>query len=320
MGGPKASGAGRYYLEQLSADTGFYLHGSTPIATAQSPFQHIELFESPLYGRTLRIDGCFMTSERDEFFYHEPLIHLPATAHPAPRRALIVGGGDGGAAEELLKHDTIEHVVLAELDPVVVDFARRHLSGIHRGAFDDPRLALRIGDGKAFIETTGERFDQITLDLTDPFGPAQTLYTAEFYGACRRALNPGGVLSLHIQSPITRPRALRRIVRSLETAFPIVRPYLVYVPLYGMLWGMAMASDGTDPLALTEAEVDARIAARGLTALQLYNGATHRGMLALPNFVREILAVPDAPIHEGEDVDEVPDPASLPGLTVQPAA
>ncbi len=309
----------RYLAERLTPDFGFYLRHAQLLAQKQSPWQHIGVFDNPLFGRVMRIDGCFMTSERDEFFYHEPMIHLPALAHPGPRSALVVGGGDGGAVEELLKYPTMERVVLAELDADVVDLARQWLGNIHKGALDDPRMELRLGDARGLIESGTERFDQIVLDLTDPFGPALDLYTVEFYQACQRTLLPGGVLSLHMGSPIHLPGSMARIAASLQQAFPIVRPYLQYVPLYGTLWCMAMASDSTDPALLSSAEVDTRIAERGLQDLQLYNGATHQALLAQPNFVRELLARPAAPIYRGGALDEAIDPDSLPPIHISAA-
>ncbi len=290
--------------EALTPDFGFYLAASSRLAERHTPMQHIEILQTPRFGRVMRIDECFMTSERDEFFYHEPMVHLPAVSHGRPRSALVIGGGDGGTVEELLKHPDMARVVLVELDGDVIDMARTWLATIHRGAFFDRRLDLHIGDGHAYVMQGTERFDQIVLDLTDPFGPAVALYTAEFYAACRRLLNPGGVLSLHIQSPIHRGDTLARIVASVQSAFPIVRPYLQYVPLYGTLWGMAMASDRVDPLTLDAAEVDRRIADLRLTDLQLYNGATHHAMLAQPNYLRALLAVPARPIRDGEALDD----------------
>ncbi len=309
----------RYLAERLTPDFGFYLREAQLLAQKQSPWQHIEVFDNPLFGRVMRIDGCFMTSERDEFFYHEPMIHLPAIAHPGPRSALVVGGGDGGAVEELLKYPTMERVVLAELDADVVDLARTWLGKIHKGALDDPRMELRLGDARALIESGTERFDQIVLDLTDPFGPALDLYTVEFYQACQRTLLPGGVLSLHLGSPIHLPGSMARIAASLQQAFPIVRPYLQYVPLYGTLWCMAMASDSTDPTLLSATEVDARIAERGLQDLQLYNGAMHHALLAQPNFVRDLLAQPARPIYRGDTLDEAIDPDSIAPIHISAA-
>ncbi len=314
---PGATNEGDIQLvaEALASDFGFYLGASSLLAERRTPMQHIEILQTPRFGRVMRIDECFMTSERDEFFYHEPMVHLPAVSHGRPRSALVIGGGDGGTVEELLKHPDMARVVLVELDGDVVDMARTSLQTIHRGALDDPRLKVHIGDGHAYVMQGTERFDQIVLDLTDPFGPAVMLYTAEFYAACRRLLNPGGVLSLHIQSPIHRGDTLARIVASVQSAFPIVRPYLQYVPLYSTLWGMAMASDSVDPLALDAAEIDRRIAELRLTDLQLYNGATHHAMLAQPNYLRALLATPAAPIRAGDALD---DPSLNPAFNAAP--
>ena len=139
------------------------------------------------FGRLFRLDGHFMTSEKDEFFYHENLVHPAALTHPKPVRALIVGGGDGGSAEELLKHPSIESVTLAEIDASVVAISRTHLRSVHGGAFDDPRLTLRIGDGFAYVRSAADRYDLIVLDLTDPGGPSEALYTTDFYRACADA-------------------------------------------------------------------------------------------------------------------------------------
>jgi spermidine synthase len=286
----------RLVAEAVNRDYGFFIRAGAPIVDAHTRFQKIEVFDTPMFGRVLRLDNVFQTSERDEFFYHENLCHAAAISHPEPSRALVIGGGDGGAIEELLKHRTMRRVVLAELDEGVVEAAKQYLGAIHRGAFDDPRLEVRIGDGAAFVESGAEHFDQIVIDLTDASGPSLALYSREFYAACRRVLGAGGVLSLHCESPIAHPRTFSRIVKTLQAEFRIVRPCLVYVPLYGMLWGMAFASDTVDPVALSDAEVDRRVAERGLTHLQYYNGAMHRAGFCLPNFVRDLLAQPAAPL------------------------
>lgn len=291
-------------LEQLNEGFGFWVRATRSIAHVKSPFQDIELLETVKFGRALRIDDYFMTSDGDEFFYHENMIHIAGIAHPGPKRALIIGGGDGGAAEEYLKYKSMQEVVMAEIDEVVVDFCKQHLPEVHRGAFDDPRLKVLITDGKAYVENCKDQFDLMMLDLTDPFGPAEMLYRVEFLRECRRILGPKGVLSMHLGSPITRPNVFHRQISSLREVFKVVRPYLVYVPLYGTWWGMAAASDETDPLAIGEQEVDQRIAQRGIGDLKYYNGATHRGVFALPNFVRDIIAQPSKPISAATPMDE----------------
>ncbi len=292
-----------FAIVQLSPDFGFYLRTTELLAERHSPMQRIEIVQTPLFGRAMRIDGCFMTSERDEFFYHEPMVHLPAITHGNPQQALIIGGGDGGAAYNLLRYPQMQRVVLAELDGDVIDMARQWLPAVHRGAFDDPRLELQIGDGLHYVrQCPAATFDQIVLDLTDPFGPAVALYTRDFYRACKRILRPGGVLSLHIQSPIHLGDVMARIVASLRSEFAVVRPYLQYVPLYGTLWGMAVASEQADPLSLTADEVDARLARHGIDQLKLYNGSTHHALLSLPPFVQALLRQDARPIDVGEEL------------------
>jgi len=277
--------------EQLTPEWGFYIRPIRQLERFTSAFQAIEVHDTVPFGKLFRLDGHFMTSERDEFFYHENLVHLAALTHPRPESALIVGGGDGGSAEELLKHPSIRAVTLAEIDSAVVDVARRYLAAVHRGALDDPRLTLEIGDGFAYVRAATQRFDLIVLDLTDPGGPSELLYTADFYRACAMRLNPGGAMTLHIASPVAHPDRIRATLVGLREAFPLVTPYLTSIPLYGGLWMMACASTTLDPRSLSADDVDRRIAERGLTRLQYYNGDTHRAALALPNFVRALVGI-----------------------------
>jgi spermidine synthase len=242
------------------------------------------------FGRLDRLDGHFMASEKDEFFYHENLVHVAAICHPSPQRALIVGGGDGGSAEELLKHPSMAAVTLCELDAAVVDISRRYLQRVHGGALDDPRLTLEIADGFDYVKRATGPFDLIVLDLTDPGGPSMPLYTVDFYRACARLLGPGGAMTLHVASPVAHPGRIRDGLARLREAFPVVTPYLTPIPLYGGLWMMACAAAALDPREMSAADVDRRIADRGLAQLQYYNGDMHRAALALPNFVRDLVA------------------------------
>jgi spermidine synthase len=229
-----------------------------------------------------------MTSEREEFVYHETLIHPALTAHPAPKRVLIIGGGDGGAAEEALKHPSVDQVVLVELDGKVVDIAKEHFAAIHRGVFDNPRLKLLIEDGLKYLSETKEKFDHIALDLPDPIGPATALYEEAFFRDCKRALAPGGILTLHMGSPWSRPERVKLLYARLAKMFKIARPYTMFIPLYGCLWSMCACSDSTDVAATNAGEIDIRIGNRALSQLQYYNGATHQALFALPNFVRDL--------------------------------
>jgi spermidine synthase len=287
---PDRPDSDEFLFDWLNADAGVLFRRGRLVESVATPYQKLEVFETPLLGRMFRLDGCNMTSERDEFFYHENLVHPAVVTHKSPRSALVVGGGDGGSIEELLKHPTIERVVMAELDAEVVRVARSHFQSVHRGALDDSRLEIRIGDGFAILKETVEKFDVVLMDLTDPVGPAEALYTTDFYRAANRVLQPAGTLSLHLGSPFFHPERFATGMRRLSEVFAIVRPYFVHIPLYGANWGMACASQRTDPLALSAEEVDTRLVNRGIAGLQYFNGDMHRAGFALPNFVRELIA------------------------------
>lgn len=280
--------------EFLAEDAGYFVRGDRLLEAGRSAWQDYEVWETARFGRLFRLDGCFMTSERDEFHYHENLIHVAGIAHAGLRRALIIGGGDGGSAEELLKYPSVEKVVIAELDAKVVDIARRYFQAVHRGALDDPRVEIRIGDGMRYVHdeapAAGERYDLIVLDLTDPVGPAEALYSEAFFAACRALLTEGGALSLHIGTPVFQPERVQALVQRLRRVFARVRPYFLHIPLYGSLWGMATAADGLDPAAIDAAEIDRRIGERAISLLQHYNGAVHCAQFALPNHLRDLLA------------------------------
>ncbi len=283
-----ASTSEEWVQEKLTPSSAFSFRAKV-LQRQQTPFQKMEVLQSPTFGRMLRLDGRFMTSEKDEFFYHEALVHPAAIAHPAPKRALVIGGGDGGAVEELLKHRTIERVVLAELDEQVVEAARQHLQHIHRGAFDDPRLEVRIGDGMQLLADTDERFDLVLMDLTDPDTPAETLYTPEALHSMRRVLAPSGALVQHLGSPVFHPDQVRALARSLRQVFAHVHCYGLYIPLYGAYWGLAVASDTLQPASVVAALAAQRLAERGVGDLQFYNADLHPALFALPTYYRQLV-------------------------------
>jgi len=278
-------------FESLNDASGAYFTG-TLRERRVTPFQTIEVYDTPELGRLLRLDGCNMTSERDEFFYHENLVHPALCAHAAPRRALVIGGGDGGAAEEIVKHDTIEMLQLVELDAEVVEVAKEQFGAVHRGVFDDPRLALAIGDGGEWVRRpdAARHYDFIALDLTDPVGPAANLYTREFFADCRAALADGGALALHIGSPFAHPERVRASVAALRAVFTVVRPYFVHIPMYGSVWGFAVASMSLDAALPDAALVEARLAGRSVGERRYYNGAVHCALFALPEYVKPLVA------------------------------
>ncbi|MDO4591324.1 MAG: methyltransferase domain-containing protein, partial [Comamonadaceae bacterium] len=220
---------------------------------------------------------------------HECMSHPAAIAHPHPRSALIIGGGDGGLAEELLKHATMERVVLAELDEEVIKTSQAELEQVHRNVWSDARLQLQIGDGMAFIDQTEERFDLLVMDLTDPDTPAGSLYEAAALQRMQRVLAPGGALVLHLGSPIFHPEQVRSLSQTLRGLFQHVRCYGVYVPLYGAYWGMAVCSDTLDVKAVEAQTVHERLQTRGVQDLQYYNPEVHGALFALPNYYAKLV-------------------------------
>ncbi len=275
-------------FERLNDASGVYFEGNL-VERRQTPFQLLEVYETPELGLIFRLDGFNMTSERDEFFYHENLVHPAAAAHPDPKRALVIGGGDGGSSEELLKHSTLEVVHMAELDPEVIEVAKARFAKVHRGAFDNPRLKVTVGDGLAYLRETTARYDLVAMDLTDPVGPSVELYSAQTFALAKRAMAPGAALTLHMGSPISHPARVRETLDTLRQVFEKVTPYFVHIPLYGSTWGFACASDTLEPRCATPEAIDAVLAARGVGDLQYYNGETHRAVFALPNYVRALV-------------------------------
>jgi len=276
-------------IEPLNASIGFYVKASRRIGEWRTKYQKIAIYDTPHYGRVFRLDDYNMTSEREEFIYHENLMHPALTAHNAPKKVLIIGGGDGGSSEEALKHPSVEQVTLVEIDEDVITVAKEHFKAVHHNVFDNPRLRVIVDDGMRFVRDTQDKFDLIALDLNDPIGPAAALYSEDFFKQCREALTPEGALTLHIGSPTAQPQRVAELAQRLNHVFVIVRPCTVYIPLYGALWTLAVCSKQLDPKAISADEIDARIKARGLAQLQYYNGESHLGIFALPNFVHELV-------------------------------
>jgi spermidine synthase len=275
-------------FERLNDASGAYFD-ATLVERRRTPFQLLEVYETPELGRIFRLDGYNMTSERDEFFYHENLVHPSAVAHPDPKRALVIGGGDGGSSEELLKHSTLDGVHMAELDPDVIEISRAQFAKVHRNVFDNPRLKVTVGDGLAYLRGTAVRYDLVSMDLTDPIGPSAELYSPATFALAKRAMTGNGALTLHIGSPFSHPQRVRGTLANLRQVFAKVTPYFVHIPVYGSIWGFACASDVLDPRDLTPEAVERVIASRGIGDLQYYNGEVHRAMFALPNYIRELV-------------------------------
>jgi spermidine synthase len=281
-------------FDWLNAHSGYGYTATAKLADIQSPYQRVEVYDTQQFGKLFRLDGRLMTSEGDEFFYHECMTHPAALAHPNPESILVIGGGDGGSSEELFKHPGVKRIVMAELDPVVIDISKKWLGSIHKGAFSDPRLEVRIGDGFEYVKSTQERFDMIVLDLTDPDTPAFHLYSEEFFQMCQRILKPGGMLTLHLGSPVYQADTVRRNTANLRKVFRHVAPMSLFIPLYGSLWCLAVASDSIDPRSLSTDTIAQRTNDRRIGGLRYYYPGLHQALFTLPLFVQELTQPPSS--------------------------
>ena len=276
-----------FIFDWLNAHSGYGYTATEQLAEIQSPYQRVEVYDTPQFGKLFRLDGRLMTSEGDEFFYHECMTHPAALSHPNPESVLVIGGGDGGSSEELFKHPSVKRIVMAELDPVVIDISKKWLGSIHKNVFDDPRLDVKIGDGFEYVKSTPERFDMIVLDLTDPDTPAFHLYSEEFFRMCQRILKPGGMLTLHLGSPGYQADTVRKNAANLRKVFRHVAPMALFIPLYGSLWCLGVASDSVDPRTVASDTIAQRMSERGIGSLRYYYAGLHQALFTLPLFVQE---------------------------------
>ncbi|QEY70820.1 polyamine aminopropyltransferase [Pseudomonas denitrificans (nom. rej.)] len=254
--------------------------------------QHLVIFENARMGRVMALDGVIQTTEADEFIYHEMLTHVPILAHGAAKRVLIIGGGDGGMLREVSKHASVEHITMVEIDGTVVDMCKEFLPNHSQGAFDGARLNLVIDDGMRFVATTTEKFDVIISDSTDPIGPGEVLFSENFYQACHRCLNEGGVLVTQNGTPFMQLDTVRNTAGRMNGLFTDWHFYQAAVPTY-IGGSMTFAWGSTNP-ALRKVDVATlarRFAASGIQT-RYYNPAIHQGAFALPQYVLQAIGKP----------------------------
>ncbi|MCX7816245.1 MAG: polyamine aminopropyltransferase [Syntrophales bacterium] len=257
------------------------------LCLVESKFQKIAVYETPELGRLLVIDGLVMSCEYDEFAYHEMLAHVPLYVHPNPKYVLIIGGGDGGTLREVVKHETVEKVDLVEIDEEVIKITREFLPGL-ASAFDHPKVTICIMDGYEYVKCARNLYDVILVDGSDPVGPAERLFSQEFFELCRRILNDEGVFVSQTESPydVNLKAHVPVIFSRLRAVFPRTMMYLANVSTYPSgLWSFAFSSDRYDPIEDFRKD---RFERDGLV-LKYYNADIHRAAFVLPNFVREII-------------------------------
>ena len=250
----------------------------------QSPFQRVTIVQTEAMGRGLLLDGLWMCTEADEVCYHEMLVHPAMTCAPKIGHVVIIGGGDGGTAREVLRYPQVERVTMIEIDALVTQACQEHIPEM--GAWQDPRLTLHHIDGVEWIESAEPgSVDVLLVDGVDPVGPGEVLYSEAFYRACARALGPKGVFVAQSESPRVQQQTHLNVVRRLEQVFAHVHPYYRFVPVYpGAAWSWTFASAEVSP-----SQVDPQRLAHVEPQLEIYNEAIHAGAFALPNYIKRAL-------------------------------
>lgn len=294
-------------MESPSPRTIWYLEHITPELTQASavreviyegstPYQRVQVLDTYPFGRMLVLDGKTQSSEADEWAYHEALVQPVMAAHPAPRRVMVAGGGEGATMREVLKHPSVEEAVMVDLDREVVELCKAHLPGHHQGTFDDPRLTLLHEDALAYLEARQAPFDIIIIDVPDPLegGPAYLLYTVEFYELVRSRLATGGLMTAQAgpAGPTNVREVFTAVSHTMLRVFDHASGYRVNVPSFGTMWGF-VACGGPDAPRVGElgpAEIDARLGSPIASTLRSYDGIAHRGMFSLPKYIREAVA------------------------------
>lgn len=252
-----------------------------------SPYQEVEIFKSKGLGNVLTLDGLMMTTERDEFFYHEMISHIPLIAHNNPENILVIGGGDGGTVREVLKHKSVKSVDMCEIDGMVIEASKRFLPTI-ASKLDDPKVTVYVEDAIEFIKNKKNCYDVVLIDSTDPMGPGEGLFTEEFYTNVKNSLKSGGIVVPQSESPFANVVEMGKMYKLLRKVFKNVAPYCGPIPTYpGGYWSWAFCSDEVD-VPHCHKKVDKERADEISKLCKLYNTRMQTAVFDVPNFVKEI--------------------------------
>ncbi len=277
-----------WYTEKHSDNVGITIKTTQTLFSGKSAFQQLDIVETLEFGRMMLLDGLVMVTERDEFIYHEMIVHPALLTHPQPKKILVIGGGDGGSIREIMKHPEVELAVLCEIDGLVIEKSIEFLPSM-AAEIDgkNPRVKLHVDDGIAYIRAHQNEFDIILVDSTDPIGPAVGLFAESFYHLVFSALKDDGIMVAQSESPFYHAEIQKNMYRNLRAVFPIVEMYQAFIPTYPSgFWSFAFASKKYHPLT----DFDPDRAARRPFHSRYYNEDLHRGAFMLPTFARENIA------------------------------
>jgi spermidine synthase len=281
----------RWIAETLFDHLGFRMSYAVErvLYETRTAHQHLVLFENTFFGKMLMLDGATQITSRDEYVYQEMMSHVPLFAHGRAKDVLIIGGGDCGIAEEVLKHKTVKRLTQVEIDASVVEFAKQHYPEFTKPVFTDKRFECLIDDGMNYVVQTGRRFDVIIVDSTDPQGPGAVLFTKRFYAACKHRLNKGGVLITQSGVPFLQASELTASIGYLRTLFKDATCYVAAVPTYvGGHMAMGFATDDKRLRQVPAKLIGARHRKAGHFATRYWTPELHVGAFALPRFIAEL--------------------------------
>lgn len=276
-----------WYTEHHTEHVKFSLKIKEQLANIQSNFQHIAILDSYEFGRILTLDGCLMVTEKDEFIYHDMIVHVPMATNLNIKKVLVIGAGDGGTIRELSRYPQIEHIDMVEIDSMVVELCKKYLPQT-ACRLDDPRIHIYYEDGLKFVRRKENEYDLILVDSTDPFGPGEGLFTKEFYGNCYQALKEDGILVNQHESTYyaSYVEAMKRAHQRIKETFPVAKVYQAHIPTYPSgHWLFGYASKGIDPISDLREEAWNDLGIK----TKYYNTELHKGSFALPNYVKEQL-------------------------------
>ncbi len=275
-----------FYKEITPAGFGIAIKQKDVLFSKQSPFQKVEIIDTDsTLGKILTLDDLMMTTEGDEFHYHEMIAHIPMMHHKAPRSVLVIGGGDGGTVREVLKHDTVEKVVLCEIDGMVIEACKKYLPTI-ACELDNPKCEILVQDAIEYIKDKKKIFDIILIDSTDPMGPGEGLFTEEFYTNVKEALKEGGIMCAQSESPFVNKEEIKKMYNLLKKVFPICSTFTSNIPTYpGGYWAWAFCSENIKPLSYWNERRGEAIT----KTCKIYNHDYHNARFALPNYLKELL-------------------------------
>ncbi|RMA97562.1 polyamine aminopropyltransferase [Hydrogenothermus marinus] len=218
------------------------------LKNVHSKYQNIYLFENQDFGKVLVLDGAIQTTEKDEFMYHEMLVHPALVKHKNPEKVLVIGGGDGGSVREILKHPSIKQVDLCEIDEEVILISEKNLPNIS-GKLRDDKVKIYIEDGNEFLNERKNYYDVIIMDSSDPIGPAEVLFKSSFYDKVKEALKEDGIMVAQTESPFLQEKFFKNAVKEIKKSFKYFGVYTGFVPSYPAgMWSYTMASDNINIL------------------------------------------------------------------------